>query len=400
VKLYAQQGYGTGPQGKKIVEGLRRAAIDGAIISPKDYGVERSQELLEMMCNDFPAADRLFDPQFYATLLADTPEARLGNLMEEEYEYFVPRRRAQLESETTVNSDLTSCLEFQAKLPVTALIAPNIVIRQRFNSIEALIAKNFIRNTQRIWNSFTDPRPVYSTLAVDAEALQDRSELEEFLSEIVVVDPAPDGFYLLIHNASSEIPSQLIDARVLGGWMFINHVLNLNGFLVINGFTDILTPFLCAAGGSAGATGWFNTQKVFSMDRFAPPLPGGRRPIYRYLSKTLLKSIRFDELHRLRNRYPAILNGLPTDSFYAETEGSEPADQTSEVLQTWETITSFGDSSFQPRDCISWIQTAQATYRQIDLVPGLSLSGRSGEVHLDSLWDGVRIFSELAELEI
>ena len=138
------------------------------------------------------------------------------------------------------------------------------------------------------------------------------------------------------------------------------------------------------------------------MDRFAPPLPGGRRPIYRYLSKTLLKSIRFDELHRLRDRYPAVLNGLPTDSLYAETEGSEPADQTSEVLQTWETITSFGspESLLQPHDCIPWIQSAEAMYRQIALVPGLALNGRSGEAHLDSLRDGVRIFAELAELEI
>ena len=36
--------------------------------------------------------------------------------------------------------------------------------------------------------------------------------------------------------------------------MFLNDVLSVNGFLVINGFSDLLTPFLGAAGAEAGAT--------------------------------------------------------------------------------------------------------------------------------------------------
>jgi hypothetical protein len=274
MKLYAQQGYGTGPSGAKIVAGLKSRFIHGAVISPKDYGIGRTVELLEIMATQFPSADRLFDPQFYATQVADTPDGRMGNLLSGDYPYFKPRRRSQLESEAALRDDLESCLSLQAGLWLTAVIAPNIVIRQRFNSIEALIAKNVIRNAKSVWKSMGDTRAIYATLAMDAEALQDRRELEEFASDLTVIEPAPDGFYVLVNNPSSEISPELIDPRTLAGWMFLNHTLKLNGFEVINGFTDILTPFLCASGGDAGATGWFNTQKVFSMDRFAPPAGG------------------------------------------------------------------------------------------------------------------------------
>ncbi|MEO8206241.1 MAG: hypothetical protein ABI615_08670 [Chthoniobacterales bacterium] len=178
-----------------------------------------------------------------------------------------------------MRKDLEACLRFQAALPVTSVIAPGIVIRQRFNSVEAVIAKNYLRNARDVWDSVGDNRPLLGTLAIDAEALQDRHALEEFLAEITVMDSPPNGFYLLVHQPTSEIPSELIDSRTLAGWMLVNHSLSLNGFDVVNGYSDLVTPFLGAAGGAAGATGWFNTQKVFSLDRFAPPLSGGRRPV-------------------------------------------------------------------------------------------------------------------------
>ena len=400
MKLYAQQGYGTGSGDRdKIIAGLAEGHIQGAIISPKDYPIDRARELLERMEAEHAAADRLFDPQFYASLVAHDADGRLGKLLAADYEaYFAPRRRSQLEGESRVRDDLRACLGFQAGLPVTAAIAPNIVIRQRFNSIESVISKNFLRNARAAWNEVGDERPLFVTLAMDAEALQERHELEEFLSDVTLLDEPPDGFYLLVNNPTSDIAPELIDARTLAGWMLLNHSLHLNGFQVINGFSDILTPFLCAAGGDAGATGWFNTQKVFSMNRFAPPAAGGMRPVPRYLSKGLLNSIRFDELHRLRGRFPDVLNGLPTDANYDVSNGSQPDDQLAEVLQTWDTISSFANPAIG--DCAGWIASAEALYAQINVSPGLRLMGRSNDAHLDALGGGLELFAELAEIDL
>lgn len=159
--------------------------------------------------------------------------------------------------------------------------------------------------------------------------------------------------------------------------------------------------FHAPTGGEAGATGWFNTQKVFSLDRFAPPSPGGRRPVYRYLSTRLLNSIRFDELQLLRDRFPEILNGLPTDEFYDPEDGSMPNGQLQEVLQTWEAISSFAHNGETPEltDCRDWIAAATTLYEQINLSPGMRLMGRSNGDHLEALAGGLTLFAELAEID-
>lgn len=402
MKLYAQQGYGTGSgENDRIIAGLEAGYIQGAIISPKDFSSDKATALLQQIESDFPNAERLFDPQWYASILAYDPDSRMGKLVTDDYSYFQARRRSQMESEAQARADLEACLGFQAQMPLSAAIAPGIVIRQRFNSAEAVVAKNFIRNAREAWDNIGDGRPVYATLAMDAEALQDRLALEEFLAEVTVLNSPPDGYYLLVHQPTSGIAPELVDPRTLAGWMLMNHSLNLNGFRVVNGYSDILTPFLAAAGGEAGATGWFNTQKVFSLDRFAPPSPGGRRPVYRYLSTRLLNSIRFDELQLLRGRFPEILNGLPTDEFYDPDNGSMPDGQLQEVLQAWDAIASFlpDGESLDLADCRGWVATARSQYEQMNLAPGMRLTGRSNGDHLDSLAGGLHLFSELAEID-
>ncbi len=245
MRVYAQQGYGTGSgENDRIIAGLVNGYIHGAIISPKDFAFDRATQLLSNMAEEFPWAERLFDPQYYASVLAHDPESRLGKLDSGEYTFFEARRRSQLESESTVRADLDACLGFQYQLAVTAAIAPGIVIRQRFNSVEAVIAKSFIRNAREQWESVGDDRPLFVTLAMDAEALQDRHELEEFLADITVLDSPPDGFYVLVHQPTSEIAPELVDPRTLAGWMLVNHSLSLNGFQVINGYRISSRRFL------------------------------------------------------------------------------------------------------------------------------------------------------------
>ena len=397
MKLYAQQGYGTGD---RIARGLECGWIDGAILSPKDSSLARIQGLLRTMEESYPSADRLFDPQFYASVIP-VEDAKWGKLSGEDFPYLQARRRSQLESEAAIREDLLATLQFQKELPLTAAIGPNITIRQSLNSIEAVVAKNFIRETRSVWNELGGEVPVYATLAIDAIALQDRHELQNFLTDITLLEDPPDGFYLLINHPTAEIPSELIDHRTLAGWMMLNHSLSINGFEVINGYSDILSPLLAAAGATAGATGWWSNLKVFSLDRFQISTGGGRRPVARYLSKNLLNSIRFDELDRLRNSFPELLNGLDSDDFYLADNGSQPDSQVEEVLQSWETIGSYWqDGAPSLADCQSNIVSAENFYRRLKASPGVSLPARSNDNHLESIEDGINLFAELAELEL
>lgn len=399
MKLYAQQGYGTG---ERINAGLEEKVIHGAILSPRDNSKARLKQQLDKMAGDFPDAERLFDPQYYASLIALDDGCRLGKLEGDHYTYFRARRRAELERENIIREDLRACFAEQAEMDLTAIIAPNIVIRRSLNSIESVIAKNFIRNAADVWAGMDDERPLFVTLAVDAEALQDRYEVDEFLTDITLMENPPHGFYLLVNNLTSIIQPELVDHRTLAGWMMLNHALSLNGFEVINGYSDILTPLLAAAGGSAGATGWWGNSKVFSLDRYEEAAGGGKRPVFRYLSKALLNSIRFDELHRLRGRFPKILNRLSSDDYYDIDEASKPENQVQEVIQSWAAISSVAGGNEAPNlvECKNWLAQADELYAQINANPGFRLTGRSNHSHIEALQDGVNLFAELADIDL
>jgi len=398
MKLFAQQGFGTG---EKVTKALENGYVHGTVISPKDYGKHQVKALFEKMSASYPSAERLFDPQFYVSLMAFGGNAKLGKLGTGEYEYFKGLQRRALESEEKIRQELKECLEEQKSLDVTALIAPNLIIPRSFNSIEGLIAKNFIRNTAEVWRQVGDERPVYATLAIEAEALQDTQELDEFLQDLTIMDDPPDGFYIIVVSPSSEITPELVDSRTLAGWMLLNHALMVNQFTVINGYTDILSPFLVAAGGTAGCTGWWNNTKVFSLNKFMPSM-GGRQPVHRYLSLKLLNSIRFDELDRIRDYFPDILNHLETDLLYPHDEGSLPANKIDEVMQTWQSLSSLPITSGPEglKECLNRVEEARLLYSQIDATPGLQLPARSNKSHLGGLEYGLTTFLQRAQIHL
>lgn len=402
MKLYAQHGHG---DGQKTAEGLARKLIDGVIYSPKDIPEKRLQTTLADLRRTYDWVDLFLDPQFYACFAAVDPATSLGNLDDEEtYTYFKPRRRSQLLSERHLISDLNAVMSHQIQLPVSAIIAPNILIPRSFDSAEAAISMDFIRNTRERFGELKDERPVFATLAIAREALLDKEELLRFLNDVTILDARPDGFYLLIAVNSTEARSEIYHADVIAGWMFINHVLTLNGYRVINGYSDILTPFLGAAGGEGGAAGWWSNLRAFSMDRFAPPGGGGRLPVERYLSCNLLNRITFYELEQIRGVFPDVMNGLPTDDLYPE--GSSQPQRNQEVLQSWAAIQNLNSRMARGgvvealNRCFAAIEDARRRYAHVTASLPQPLDPKSNDQHLEPLEEGSRLFAALAELDL
>jgi len=118
---------------------------------------------------------------------------------------------------------------------------------------EAAGAADFVRATGVQGRKIAPEKRIYATLAVSAEALINTEELLRFLNQLIVLESPPDGFYVLVAAGNAEARTDLFNIEMIAGWMFLNHVLSVNGFLVINGFSDLLTPFLGAAGAEAGA---------------------------------------------------------------------------------------------------------------------------------------------------
>ena len=178
----------------------------------------------------------------------------------------------------------------------------------------------------------------------------------------------------------------------------LNLSLSVNGFQVVNGYSDILTPFLGAAGGIAGATGWWSNLRMFSIGRFFPS-PGGRLPIIRYLSKALLNRITFSEKDAISGFVPSVINQLPHDSDY----DPDKLKRSEEVLQSWEALKSLNEELLNEditeslRNCTQAVLQAEQTYSEIASV-GIVLDQKSRDEHILPLLDGLRQFKERAEL--
>jgi hypothetical protein len=401
MNLLAQHGAMTG---ERIAQGLAGNLIDGVIYGAKDISPAKLIEKCGEHAENHPESTLLFDPQYYACIVAAEPGVRLGSLEgENAYPYFAARRRRDLEQEARVAADLEACLAYQQELPVTGFIAPNIVIRRSLDSVEATISKDFLRSAAAAHERLNDSRPLYATLAVSIDALRDRIELQNFLQEITELETPPRGFYLLVEHPDHDIPPTLDEPDVLSRWMLINRVLALSGFEVINGYADVLAPYLGAAGASAVGSGWFNTLKVFSLKKFAPSTGIARQPIPRYTSTRLLKSIRHTELEALRLLFPGVLNRRGTDEFYEQDEGSRPS-SVGEALQNWDCLRQLSELVVpgSPENSLDAIEDAIAqaeeTYVQVGAA-GITLRERSNSEHLPFLREELAAFRELAELQ-
>jgi len=397
MKLFAQHG---ALCGERIDEGLKRKIIDGVIYSPRDISGANLKTAFEKVVKINPKADRLIDPQFYACFLASRGDSRLGELTEDYQQYFRVRSRSQLEREQAVNEDLARCLKFQVEIDTTAVIAPNIIIPRSFNSIEAVISKSFIRNAKAQYSKLKSKKPLFVTLAISRNALTDKQELQEFMNELTMMEDPPDGFYLIAGASGSDSRAEIFNADTIAAWMLINQSLSVNGYKVLNGFSDLMTPFLGAAGAMAGATGWFSNLRTFSMARFEPS-GGGRLPVQRYLCNGLMNRITFTELDALRDRMPGILNKLPTDAIYDKANGSEPP-RNQEVLQSWESIqalnTKFcsGNLEADVKACLAAVNKALGLYARIPI----ALDVKSNGDHIKALDEGLNLFADLAEIKL
>jgi hypothetical protein len=400
MKLYAQHGYAPSD---KLNRAIEENFIDGVIFSPRYLTLHSTKQISQELRRIDDEIDILVDPEFYATRYVGNPNAQLRYL--EEWPHFISHRRNELLVGTDViDQMLRNSYELQTEIGCTHIIAPNIYIASSFDSIEAAIAISFINRTKQIANDLGISVPVYATVAVYRDALVDRQNFLNFLNAITAMDISPDGIYSLIGAGPTDervgtIRSEILSRDVIAGWMLLNYSLSLNGMDVVNGFSDILTPFLGAAGGYSGATGWWSNLQVFSMGRYIRSSAGGQLPLVKYLSKKLLNRINVNEREAFARVKPDIMNGLSTDDLY---EGRQP-DRTEEALQHWQALTSMiediisqnlGESLERLRNCIT---SAESCYNEL-LAFGFSENIEANIEYLHSLRESISAFEQLAEL--
>jgi hypothetical protein len=398
MKIYAQHGH---QPADKIVGGLEEKVVDGVIFSTRYADPQRMQERIADVRKARRDTDVLVDPEFYATRQIGTPNCQLKYL--EDWDYFTAQRRRDLVRSDVVAGLLSKSFEVLDQLDVSAHIAPNIYISQSFDSMEAGIALNFIAASKP---AFGGNKPVYATLAIDRRALLNTSDFKAFLNDLTALERPPDGYYVLIGggliNERNDLAhSEVVDANIIGGWMLLNFILSQNGFRVLNGFADILTPFLGAVGGDVGATGWWSNLRVFSMGRYIKPeKPGGALPIPRYLSKLLLNRVKADELVAYSRVLPSVLNRLSHDDDYTAAIPTRKI----EALQTWQALKSLNGEIVQSdleaslNNLVQQVERAKGAYLQLQTRGLIGEGIETINEYLDQLSGAVGVFKKLAEL--
>ena len=400
MKLFAQHGH---QPSNKIIQGLEENVVDGVIYSPRYVSPQKLNLLIDEVRNSNEKSEITIDPEFYATYHIENPNNQLGNLTD--WKHFIPQRRRDLVTVKTIDIVLQKTFETMNAYKPSAFISPNIYISESFDSMEAGISINFISRAKRLATNFNDAIPVYATLAIDHKTLLNIDDFRTFLNDITALDEPPDGFYILIgrgiiNERSDIVNSEIAYSAVIGGWMLINYILSINDYKVINGYSDILSPFLGAVGGYAGATGWWSNLRSFTLGKYIrPERSGGRLPNIRYLSKKLLNRLKLEERENYSEIVPEIKNNLPHDKDY---EKGVP-DRLIESLQTWEAISSLNkeliknDTEKNLSELEKAVVDADKAYSKLASV-GFTEGYEAVNEYLTALGEGIISFRKLAEL--
>ncbi len=398
MKLYAQDGFGSG---ERLVEGFSGEVIDGAVFSARYRHPARFPDKADDLMPF--GGDLLMDPEYYAIHAAGSPNAKLGSL--EEWDYFSAPRRSALITGAAIAPAIEATYKCQLQFEhLSGLIAPNVYV-ETADSIDAAIALNFINQTKPVYEIMgITGKELFASLVLDRDVLTAGAAFTDLLGALTGLSASPDGFYLLVGSGTAAddgryIRSDLYHDHVIAGWMMINYVLSLNGFKVISGCSDLLTPLLGICGAYAGASGWSTSLRQFSMGRYIKPKSaGGSPPAARYVSNPLLARIRHTDLDNYQAVEPNVLNGLPSDAFYQNVITRQE-----ETIQSWAAIKELSTTSVSGdinADLDQFLERIASAEHLWNLLAGSGLSA-GVEAHLERLRamrNGIQLFTEWAEL--
>lgn len=397
MNIFAQDGFGPAD---KLQRGLTEGLLAGAILSPRYARPERMRERIVELRNQ--ASFLALDPEFYAAAFIAHPTPNLGTL--EEWQYFRCPRRRDLISGAAIPELIEDALRKQVEIGLEHLIAPNVYI-QKADSIDSAVALNFLNNTQSV-SQRIGSYPVYGTLALHRDVFLDSEAFRDILDSLTGLSNPPEGYYVIIgsdeqHNSGKYVRSDLFHSSVIAGLMYINYILSLNGFRVINGYSFLLAPLLAICGASAIASGWSSGLRKFCLERYVRSQQGGRHPNIRYVSNPLMSHVLQTSLDTFRAIEPQVMNGNSFDEIYLQKEPT----RTEEALQSWSALcdataqveTQNEDLMGQFTSFLQRIAIAKELWSRIQGA-GLTYEAEANFERLETMEEGISLFLKWAEL--
>ena len=397
MSILAQHGFGDGNPGR-IEAGLRAEVIDGCILSPKDLSLASLQSKIVGIREINQSAKILFDPQYYASILGNIDNIRLGSLISDYTDYFGPKHYKDLRREKNIRSEIEKVVRFQQRIGLSEIVFPGIMIQDGLKSESASIVKSFLEIGDEVAKDLNLSQQSWLTLALGESCFRDLKALQDLVDEITGMWLQSQGIYLLVETSNLDGNSPWCNSSVLSGQMYLVYALSLAGFKVTCGYSGLSAPYLAAAGASNVAFGWFETLRFFSLDRFMPSSGGGKRPKKKYLSRALWTRLDSGLLRALVAAHPELLNGSIHDQLF--TNGS-PTEK-DEIVQHWNAVGTFCNDLSKSESVplkIANLRLQLLRSEQIKArIPTLSLPGFDERIAQTKA--ALRRFEDLAELSL
>lgn len=395
--VLAQHGFGGGI---KVEEALDKGYIDGCIYSPKDIQLSKLKEKIDLLP---PKADIYFDPQYYATIIAQEPNAKLGNLVSDYAGYFSGKNFRELRREKNVAAEVEKTILFQKnELNLHNIIVPNILLQDGLNSASSNIAKTFLEIGSEIASDLNVNQNALLTFALDQSCFRNTQELLDLADEITGLGLETKGFYILVETSKEDGVNPWFIPEVLAGQMYLAYALAQNGYRVVYGYSFLPSPYLWVAGAKDVASGWFNTQRYFSLNKFRDIGASGRKANRRYFSDCLWLPVEWTQVQSFRSVVD-LMNGFGTDELYLHPSDEKRPNETDEVLQYWETLKKKEMELHSLRntvtkveyllDCIEKQNVVLTQFKRIGRLP-------FGDEILRNCQRSLYLFAELAELSL
>lgn len=273
-----QHGYG---KSNKLDLVAAHSSVSSVILSPTD----EEPKTLELTVNSLKeqGVRPLLDPQTY---LYTAGVDLAGRCHSEHGLNFPPIRWSQ--SPREVERVIASVDSANERVGIDSIIAPS-VLQASFEDIWTPLGIQYARAASEAWSG----REVYASVVFEELAFGGWEAINGWLDEVTTIDLT--GFYLLTnHRSATAYPATGWDAdRLANAMRMIYTLTEINEFELMWGYADVEGLLGIAVGATGSATGWHNSLRRFSVDKWRPK-SGGAQPIPRRFINSLLSPLRLD----------------------------------------------------------------------------------------------------------
>jgi hypothetical protein len=369
---------------------LQRAFADGVIFGGGDEPRPAMQQLAHSLRPALgePALRLLFDSQSYVLSLPDPNTKKLST-----YPFGDSLLAARDFTARSIPAFITSILETQREMGFRELVAPTVPLRtlgDEWANISLLLAQEAIEQTRDRGED-----RLFVSVVLSEDSLLAWEDVNDYLDQLTTL--RCHGFYVTVaRNRINQVAMESEKTQHL--LQAIHSLAELNGYEVIVGYAGLMGVLYRTAGASTTAAGWYNTLRSLSFDRWISSAGGGRPPVMRFTSPTLLNNIVFEtDLREFARR--GLVQDVIGESPLADRVAA--GDWTTEddrlqffwACKTLDAAIS-GTISARIGQLYALIDRAESIYERLGDAP---LQPRSGPNHLASWRAAIRAFERAVD---